>query len=58
LSKDRGLRTVPVSPLTGLPEKLSNRAIDSPTQPKILSDVEERGDSWVYKRHFDPIIED
>jgi membrane peptidoglycan carboxypeptidase len=56
LSKDRDLRTVPVSPLTGLPEKLSNRAIDSPAQPRILADVEERGDSWVYKRHFDPAL--
>ena len=55
LSMDKNLQAVPVSPLTGLPIKLSNRTAGSSSHIELLADVKKGGDPWVYERHFDPV---
>ena len=51
----KDLRSVPVSPVSGLPVNLSDEAADSSHFPWIFSDVEDRGDTWEFKRHFEPL---
>jgi membrane peptidoglycan carboxypeptidase len=49
------LKTVPVSPVTGLPLKVSNEAPEYSHLPTIQADVQDRGEYWELKRHFEPL---
>ncbi len=53
---DKGiLRNVAVSPVTGLPVNSPGRKTGSPFLPRILSDVEDKGDGLELKRRFEPV---
>jgi hypothetical protein len=52
------IRTVPVSPVTGLPEGSPGLEMDEPLSlPGVVSEVGVRGDKWELKRHFEPLEE-
>jgi hypothetical protein len=54
LAMNGGFRAVPVFPSTGLPVTLPN--VDTPTPLlEILTEVEDRGDTWEPKRLFEPV---
>jgi penicillin-binding protein 1A len=57
LANDGGFMTVPVSPYTGLPMGSSAKGADSSNLPNILAEVEQRGNTWILKRRFEPIKE-
>ncbi|MCD6298725.1 MAG: hypothetical protein J7M30_16390, partial [Deltaproteobacteria bacterium] len=52
-SKD--IQTVPVSPVTGLPEGLSYEIPGPSTSPGVVSEVKACGDTWELKRRFEPL---
>ncbi|MBW1796871.1 MAG: transglycosylase domain-containing protein [Deltaproteobacteria bacterium] len=49
------IRTVPVSPVTGLPIKSSVERVDASLVPGVVSEVEDHGDTWKLKRRFEPL---
>ena len=49
------IQTVPVSPVTGLPEGLSDETPDTSTSAGVVSEVKARGDTWELKRRFEPL---
>ncbi len=50
-----GLQRVPVSPITGLPVRVSDGAIGSSDLPWVLSEVEDSGSIRKLKRNFEPV---
>ena len=49
------LRTVPVSPLTGLPSGLPKRTTAASSPAKIIGEVADNGGTLDFKRHFEPM---
>jgi penicillin-binding protein 1A len=49
------IQTVPVSPVTGLPEGLSDETPGPSPLPGAVSEVKTRGDTWELKRSFEPL---
>lgn len=54
LAMNGELKAVPVSHVTGLPVRLSNGVTATPLL-EVLTEVEERGDTWEPKRIFEPV---
>jgi penicillin-binding protein 1A len=50
-----GIRKVRVSPVTGLPLRLSGGMTGSAAHLEVLTDVEGSGDKWTLKSYFEPI---
>ena len=48
------LRSVPVSPVTGLPLKASKQGLGSSPGPAVVTEAEVLGETWKLKRTFEP----
>ncbi|MBW1704858.1 MAG: transglycosylase domain-containing protein [Deltaproteobacteria bacterium] len=51
----KDIRTVPVSPITGLPEGFSDETPGPLPLAGVVSEVKARGDTWELKRRFEPL---